>query len=76
MSTTVITNKIGSVSDNVCMLCSQMWNNECRAFEMSQSEEERTQRLSNPFCRCQKSCYDKTISKICSMLVIKSIQDI
>jgi len=40
-----IRNKIRNVSDKVCLGCTQLWQNECRAFCMPRSEAERQARL-------------------------------
>lgn len=36
----MIRGKIRNVQDAVCKGCSQLWNGECRAFQMPHSDEE------------------------------------
>lgn len=40
----MIKNKIRAVPDSVCEKCTQLWEDECRAWEMPHSEEERLSR--------------------------------
>jgi hypothetical protein len=51
----MITNKIAKVDDKVCAKCSQLWRDECRAYHVSQSEEEYKSR----FTGGEPTCFDK-----------------
>lgn len=37
--------KIKEVPDSMCATCPQLWENECRAFNLAHSEAEQTSRL-------------------------------
>lgn len=43
-----IINKIREVGDGTCQVCSQMFNRECRAFEVPASAEEYRSRMKGP----------------------------
>ena len=44
--------KIKSVPDEICEGCSQNWQEECRAYNMPQSKEERKQRKQGNSVNC------------------------
>jgi len=48
----MITRKIKQVSDNVCKGCYQLWKNECRAYSIPHSDEERKYRNTNLQLKC------------------------
>jgi len=43
-----IKRKISNVSDEVCQGCTQLWNDECRAYSMPHSKAEEAHRSSGP----------------------------
>lgn len=45
-------NMIKDVPDEVCNGCAQLYEGECRAFQMPHSEEERQARLKDPQLVC------------------------
>jgi len=49
----MIKHKIGNVQDDLCEYCPQMWESECRAYEVPHNEAERKQRESDPTSFCQ-----------------------
>lgn len=50
-----VSNKIHQVSDDLCELCAQCWESQCRAYQVPHSDEERAQRISDPKGLCQIS---------------------
>lgn len=47
-----IAHKIANVSDEAFTGCPQLWEGECRAFQMTHSEAERVHRAFRPACNC------------------------
>lgn len=50
-----IEHKTKPVIDDLCKLCAQQWQGECRAFQMPHSDEEKAQREGDPQGLCQIS---------------------
>jgi len=49
----MIGHKVMNVSDELCQLCAQAWQGECRAFQMPHTQEERAQREGDPQGLCE-----------------------
>jgi len=52
-----IEHKMARVIDDLCHLCAQHWDGECRAYQMPHNEAERAQREGDPMGLCQYSFF-------------------
>lgn len=55
----MIRSKIREVDDSVCQNCSQLWKDECRAYCVPHSDEEKDHRKKS----LRPSCYPKRRTK-------------